>query len=316
MTRAFLLLLSLHLIACGDENVPADDAAVRTDTEVATDAGVDDAGADAVRSDAEPIDAGMSDGSLDSAPDAALTDRCEDARLCERFDDYADVTSLEDGQRFGPWRTAHRTPGSVMDLDDTRSVSGGRSLHVRIDDEARAGGRLFTTGDQPLFEDAPTQLYGRMMMYVGDNGHSVHWTMFGASGPALDVPGRRATYLFSSLRRADANQFSAVNYVNNDPAQDCWNSSDTPIPSGRWMCIEWSADSVTRQVRMSMDGSPILAVDETGQGCVGDVPNDSPWFGPTFDQFYVGTWSFHPMVGPLEVWIDDVIVDTTPVACP
>ena len=68
---------------------------------------------------------------------------------------------------------------------------------------------------------------------------------------------------------------------------------------------------------MSRDGaSPFLVVDETGQGCVGDVANDSPWYGPVIDQLYVGTWSFHPMTGPLEVWIDDVVVDTEPVACP
>ena len=33
-------------------------------------------------------------------------------------------------------------------------------------------------------------------------------------------------------------------------------------------------------------------------------------------QLYVGAWSFHDMVSPLDVWIDDLVVDTKPVACP
>jgi len=33
-------------------------------------------------------------------------------------------------------------------------------------------------------------------------------------------------------------------------------------------------------------------------------------------QLYVGAWSFHAMNAPLDVWLDDVVVDTKPVTCP
>ena len=46
------------------------------------------------------------------------------------------------------------------------------------------------------------------------------------------------------------------------------------------------------------------------------LPADSLWYGPLIDQLFVGAWSFHPMKAPLELWIDDLVVDTAPVACP
>jgi hypothetical protein len=36
---------------------------------------------------------------------------------------------------------------------------------------------------------------------------------------------------------------------------------------------------------------------------------------PNFDEFYVGALSFHPMSAGLDLWIDDVVLDTKPVAC-
>lgn len=60
----------------------------------------------------------------------------------------------------------------------------------------------------------------------------------------------------------------------------------------------------------------IVSVDDSGQGCVAPVAGDSLWYGPEIEELFAGTWSFHPMQGPLEVWFDDLVVDTAPVACP
>ena len=91
------------------------------------------------------------------------------------------------------------------------------------------------------------------------------------------------------------------------------------MPESRWTCVAFEMDSVARRLRLTTDGAaaPAVAVDDHGQGCVGDVvPDDSPWYGPAIDELYVGAWSFHPMTGPLEVWIDDLVVDVDPVSCP
>ena len=34
------------------------------------------------------------------------------------------------------------------------------------------------------------------------------------------------------------------------------------------------------------------------------------------EPLFVGAWSFHPLNAPLDVWIDDLVVDTKPVSCP
>lgn len=254
----------------------------------------------------------------------APVDPCVGALFCEKFDDYAAVTDIVDDQEFGPWRAALNANGAQMNLDGTHTVSGSSALHVHIDGQVEAGGRLFANGDHPLFAGTPLQLYGRMMMYSDPNGPSVHWTFFGASGdadPGSPAAGRRATYLMSSLPQNDVNTYSFVYGLapeGNDPFHDCWFQSDTPMPTATWTCVEFSMDSVTRQLRMNLDGSttPIAAVDDTGQGCVGDVPGDSLWYGPAVEEIYVGAWSFHEMEAPLDVWIDDLVVDTKPVLCP
>ena len=261
----------------------------------------------------------------DGGGGAAPVDPCGSALLCEKFEDYASVTTIDDNQQFGPWRAALATPGAVMDLDTTHAVSGTHALHMSIETGATAGGRLFTDGNQPIFQGIPTHIYGRMMLYIDPNGTSVHWTFFGASGdaePSSPVVGRRATYLMSSLPANNVNTYSFVYGLAadaNDPYHDCWFRSNEPMPTAQWTCVAFEMDSVARKLRMTMDAAtaPAVAVDDYGQGCVGNVvPGDSPWYGPAIEQLYVGAWSFHPMDAPLEVWIDDLVVDTDPVACP
>ncbi len=286
-----------------------------------------DAARDAAPSDApaSPTDASIDDvGAPDAQTDAGPVDPCGDALLCEPFEGY-DVTTLDDGQRFGPWRASLRSPGATMDLDGAHTVSGARALHMRIDAGANAGGRIFANGALPIFEGHPTHIYGRLMMFIEPNGTSVHWTLFGASGdaePSSPVVGRRATYMISSLPRAGVNTYSFVDGLEasaTDPFHDCWFQGMEPMPTSRWTCIAFEMDGAARHMRLATDGAPdpTLALDDHGQGCVGDVvPGDSPWYGPAIDQLYVGAYSFHPMDAPLEVWIDDLVVDTSPVACP
>jgi hypothetical protein len=77
-------------------------------------------------------------------------------------------------------------------------------------------------------------------------------------------------------------------------------------------------DSVARKLRMYKDGAatPILSIDDHGKGCVAPTAVTDPWYGPAVTQLFVGAWSFHAMNAPLDVWIDDLVVDTKPVVCP
>jgi hypothetical protein len=210
-----------------------------------------------------------------------------------------------------------------MGLDGAHKISGANALHVHIDNAVTAGGRLFSDGMQPIFATKPTHVYGRMMMYIDPNGTSVHWTFFGVNGvaePTSPAAGRNASYIMSSLPRSGVNTYSFVyglQALGTDPYHDCSSQSMTPMPSA-WACISFEMDSVARKLRMYKDGAatPILSVDDHGKGCVAPTVVTSPWYGPAITQLFVGAWSFHAMNAPLDVWIDDLVVDTKPVTCP
>jgi hypothetical protein len=270
-----------------------------------------------------PTDASpSSDGATDAGSDAGPPDPCGTALFCETFDAYAGVTAIANNQKFGPWHAALQT-GATMGLDGTHAISGASALHVHIDNAVTAGGRLFADGAQPVFATKPTHVYGRMMMYTDPNGTSVHWTFFGVNGPAdpsSPAAGRNASYIMSSLPKNGVNTYSFVYGLSaqgTDGYHDCSSQSSTSMPSS-WACVSFEMDSVARKLRMYKDGAqtPILSVDDHGNACVAPTSATSPWYGPTVTQLFVGAWSFHPMNAPLDVWIDDVVVDTKPVSCP
>ncbi|HVU51102.1 MAG TPA: hypothetical protein VHL80_10475, partial [Polyangia bacterium] len=265
---------------------------------------------------------GGAGGAADGGTAGAPADPCGAALFCEKFDEYAGVTTIADKQKLGPWHAALNT-GATMGLDGVHKISGSNALHVHIDDAATAGGRLFADGAQPIFAGNPTHVYGRMMMYIDPNGTSVHWTFFGVNGnaePSSPAVGRNASYILSSLPRAGVNTYSFVyglSAMGTDAYHDCSSQSMTAMPSA-WACVSFDMDSVARTLRMYKDGAPtpILSVDDHGKGCVAPTPVTSPWYGPAISQLYVGAWSFHAMNAPLDVWIDDLVVDTKPVSCP
>ena len=264
--------------------------------------------------------AGTNAGAAGAAGSAA--DPCAGALFCEKFEDYAGVTTIADKQKLGPWHAALNA-GASMGLDGTHKMSGGSALHVHIDNAVTAGGRLFADGAQPIFADKPTHIYGRMMMYIDPNGTSVHWTFFGVNGsaePGSPAVGRNASYILSSLPKANVNTYSFVYGLqakDADGYHDCSSQSMTSMPSS-WACVAFEMDSVARKLRMYKDGAvdPILSIDDHGKGCVKPTVVTDPWYGPAVTQLFVGAWSFHAMNAPLDVWIDDLVVDTKPVLCP
>lgn len=279
--------------------------------------GDDDAG----RTDVPSVDSGSADvpsdtPSADTPVDAGFA--CPASALCESWDGYTE-TAIGNDQAFGPWSATLSDTGATMELDGAHTTSGGRALHVRLEAGTTSGGRLYASSGA-LVDAHPTHVYGRMRMFVEPSGTSVHWTFFGVEGdaePSSPFAGSYAAYIMSSLPRSGTNTFSFVDGLSRpDGYQDCWHQSTEAMAVGRFQCVTFEMDSVARRLRMSVDGTEIAAVDGTGQGCVSPVAGDSPWYGPVVDRLFVGAWSFHPMDAPLEVWIDDLVVDTAPVACP
>ena len=124
----------------------------------------------------------------------------------------------------------------------------------------------------------------------------------------------------SSLPKNDVNTYSFVYGLaatKTDIFHDCSSQSATSMPTA-WACVAFEMDSEARKLSMYKDdaGAPILSVDDHGADCVAPTPSTDPWYGPAVTDMFVGAWSFHAMNAPLDVWIDDLVVDTKPVACP
>lgn len=320
MDRKALLGLLASLVATLSAPLGCGSSGDATSSDTNADSGSSlDAVADSSSSaDTSTPDDVASDSPADS--DAAPPDPCASALFCETFDGYSSVSSVTGGQKFGPWQAELKT-GATMKLDGAHKRSGANALHVHIDGGTTAGGRLRTTGGQPIFATKPTHLYGRMMMYIDPNGTSIHWTFFGVGGkvPAgYPAAGESAAYILSSLPNK-VNTYSFVYGLSApDGYHDCSSQSKTAMPTAAWSCVSFEMDSDARKLRMYKDGAatPILSVDDHGTGCVAPTPVTSPWYGPAVDSLFVGAFSFHPMDAPLDVWIDDVVVDTKPVSCP
>jgi hypothetical protein len=304
--RSVIIVVAITLDGCAsDDNAVPNNATDASTSDVAS----NDANADV----AKPIDA---------PADVSPTDPCNGALFCETFETYPTVKTIADAQKFGPWHAALNT-GATMALDGTHVTSGGSALHVHIDNTVTAGGRLFADGAKPIFAGSPTHLYGRMKMYIDPNGTSIHWTFFGLNGtadPSSPAAGRSASYILSSLPKAGVNTYSFVYGLSAkapDVYHDCSSQSTTPMPTATWSCVAFEIDSVARKLRMyDANATPILSVDDHGKGCVAPTPVTDPWYGPVVSQIFVGAWSFHPMNAPLDVWVDDVAVDTKPLTCP
>jgi hypothetical protein len=295
------------------------------DASATLDAGFFDAGGSdvpdaAVVSDSGLFDAGVGSDSGVGIPDAGSPDAgaifCNGQKLCDNFESYA-ASDLTNGMTLGPWRVVLDTLGTAS-IDSSRSFSGTHSLKVHINNGTGGGAQLRTQSNK-IFSPARPQLYGKFRMYMTPtSGHSVHWTMFGAAGivqPPVPISGHHVTYLFSAFTENMKNVFSNVFY-DDQTRQDCYHNSKVEIPLGRWACVAFSVDGPGIKYRGFLDGQPVptWSIDTTGDGCL-NAAQDAPWYGPSFDEFYVGALSFHKMSAALDMWIDDVVLDTNPVNC-
>jgi hypothetical protein len=305
-----------------DSGLPNVDAGQAVDAGRPTDAGSQGVDAGSQPVDAGRADAGVTDGGRPVDAGTSMPDSgngCGSAKLCESFESYP-TGNLSNNTNLGPWRVRVADNRGAVSVDSARAASGQRALKVRIESGAASGGRIQYNA-APLFAMPRGQLYGRMKIFLGADGSSVHWTMFSASGtvpPGSAASGHRTNYLYSSFQQQGTNKnvFGAV-FSDNQTGQDCYQGTSQLIPTNRWACVAFSFDGVAQRYRLWLDGAavPSASVNTTGAGCVSHPPQ-TPWYGPRFDEFYIGAWSWHPMTAPLEFWVDDLVLDDQPVSCP
>ena len=115
-----------------------------------------------------------------------------------------------------------------------------------------------------------------------------------------------------------------ANYYRNttpDP-NDCWQTKNVSFPTGKWTCVAFMFNGPNNEMDYWQDGVEVpelhvLGNAKTDQTCtVKGVLGK--WLAPTnWKNISVGWESYqHDALGAHTAFIDDVILDDKPVACP
>lgn len=240
------------------------------------------------------------------SPDApGGVDGCAAALLCDDFED--DASDMAPG---APW-TVELNGGDVL-VSSERAYSGENSVHVSNTSGAYKRAYFSVAGD-PVFPAAGAEMYGRMMMWLeATPPGSVHWTFIQAEGPSED-----GSYDIYYRYGGQHEGRLMANFETNGIATDCWDHSDTVMPTQTWACLEWRFDTATDEMQFWLDGTEVSDIHPigTGEGCVGQ-DLDGAWPAPpAFEVLRLG-WEKYQESEELHAFIDDVAVSTERVGCP
>ena len=245
---------------------------------------------------------------------------CSGRKVCEDFEKMA--LGSEPTAPF----SIHKNNGTVS-IDGTH-VHGGKQA-LKLSTTATATGSTYRqamlaiTG-APLLPLANDNLYGRFMIYterIPDK--SVHWTIAHGDGPYKDTT---ATYNYGGMGGLMANYYRDTK-DETDPKKskptDCWQSNSQAFPSSKWACVAFHFDGKNNEMQLWIDGAEITDLHvfgnaKTAATCVKPLPlpEDGKWYAPApFKNVSVG-WESYQADTAHEAWIDDLVLDESPIACP
>jgi hypothetical protein len=232
---------------------------------------------------------------------------CTGAAVCDDFEAYA--VGEAPG---GPWTVA-ASAGETAVVDGGKAWSGSRSVLVR---HSGAGNHsVYLAIGKPALPLPGNDLHGRLMLFITRVPPRLHWDNVRATGP---LPGGgQAQYNLGG---------ESASFLSNYEPHDCYRRTQNPYPQGRWACIQWRFNGAPREegpagagthneFRVWLDGQPVeeATVQRFGQGCVDK--STSEWIAPSFERLLIG-WEQYRGGDPIEMWVDDVAVGETPIACP
>jgi hypothetical protein len=239
-----------------------------------------------------------------AAGTGAAGNPCASAIFCDDFEAYTAGAAPK-----GQWKVT--TNHGTLTVDGMHAHSGKNAVHALTTGAQAYESAYMGLEGAPVFPVAGNGFFGRMMMYATQAPTDVvHWTIIQGEGP---VPAHAVTNAVVRYGGQYNLRFMA-NYDSSPPKSDCWHHSQTTIPLNRWACVEWQFDGATSTQRFWLDGQPIddLTVVGKGDGCINHDLMDN-WYFPNFNALRLG-WE-HYQLGPGEVWIDDVAVDTKRIGC-
>jgi hypothetical protein len=303
------LALSIIVVGCSSTNddvATTDDAT--TDTAIVLDSvSFDDTRAGDTLTNADARDAATPDVLVETPP----ADPCAGRLVCDDFE--KGTVGAKPG---APWSIAGNK-GTAL-LDATRAYSGKQSVKVAIDattstDTYRRA--MLNISGAPLVPVPGNSFYGRFMIWTDRIPDAkVHWTIAHADGPQGTLT---ATYNYGGMGGLMANY-----YRNTAPkVTDCWQTKAQTFPTNAWTCVAYQYDGKNNEMRFWLDGKEIPELHVVGNtkddSTCTEKGIDGKWYAPTFKNVSVGWESYqHDVAGAHAAWIDDVILDDAPIACP
>jgi hypothetical protein len=241
---------------------------------------------------------------------------CASALFCDDFESY------ETGQPPGtPWTRA--TNNGAVAVDEAQHVSGSKAVKFTTTGTSSSKTAYIRLQNAPVFPVANNTFYGRMLFYLeAAPTASVHWT-FIQGGGLIEGESYRALYRYGGQQPVGggnqlmANYETPDSYAGTGPSTDCWHHANgKTVPVGVWSCAEWKFDGANDELRFWLDGVALddLTVTGTGQGCVNQGA-DYRWTAPEFSMLELG-WESYQTDSDRTLYIDDVVISTTPIGCP
>ncbi|HEX3695125.1 MAG TPA: hypothetical protein VH374_07020 [Polyangia bacterium] len=240
------------------------------------------------------------------------------ALICDDFEGYPL------GGDLSPNWTTEIIKGNVQ-VETSKPYRGSQSVHLTVtlspaNEPVRTNGgplraaTLIKTG-APLFPAPGNAFWGRAMVWVakmppsGSMGevHSSHVEASGSlpNGQLVKYgEGIMGGQLLAGYTVRPSNEFDL-------PLVDCGPKSGPGIPEGRWVCMEWQIDGAKSQMHWWFDSKLQTQVDVNGpQG------GSCTWKAPIFDKLFLGWRHSQPSPIDIDMWMDDVVIDTKRVNCP
>ncbi len=204
--------------------------------------------------------------------------------------------ALCDGFETGPaafWN-APLSAGATSSTttDTTHAFRGTHSLHVTNDAVDAAGELVFATLDETKF--LPTSLFVRAYLYVPSGFPTQPGGIFNyeqAASPFQQIVLDLDSQSFTVFDSIDSSSQHATGEV---------------IPYDQWFCVEWS-------VVEGQKGATSVKVNDTPLAGLDLAVNTMA--SPAYDQLALGLISTVANTPARELWIDEVIIDSSAIGC-
>ncbi|HEX8796335.1 MAG TPA: hypothetical protein VF765_35535 [Polyangiaceae bacterium] len=230
-----------------------------------------------------PADASDDAADESTVPDAPPPPPCATGVLfCDGFE-----------QGLGAWPQIEQTNGTIG-LDTTHVHRGAHAIRAHENAITQPGGNPNVTIDHT--QTWPSHFWVRFFVYAPSPFPPSDAALLNLiDGANNNKPGLQL-YLSS-----DSANVSMTTYNTGDDQN--WGSSTTSLLD-QWVCFELEADVPNGVLNISMNGTDLTDLDQTGLTL------------PSPDVTKLGLGFYNPNTqGAYDVWFDDIIVDSQPIGC-